>query len=109
MAAILFRPQCVNVIHAAFTLQDLEVSRIQVCGCRSAHDDVMTWKCFPTLLAYCVRNQLVNSISDDILMCYFDHSIVIPIHISMVSCQNGPTPHAYAWQIGPFWQDTIDM
>ena len=27
----------------------------------------------------------------------------------MVSCQNGPTRHAYAWQIGPFWQDTLDM
>ena len=29
--------------------------------------------------------------------------------ISMVSCQKGPTRHAYAWQIGPFWQDTIDI
>ena len=28
--------------------------------------------------------------------------------ISMVSCQKGPTRHAYAWQIGPFWQDTLD-
>ena len=27
--------------------------------------------------------------------------------ISMVSCQKGPTRHAYAWQIGPFWQDTL--
>ena len=27
----------------------------------------------------------------------------------MVSCQKGPTCHAYAWQIGPFWQDTLDM
>ena len=25
----------------------------------------------------------------------------------MVSCQKGPTRHAYAWQIGPFWQDTL--
>ena len=30
-------------------------------------------------------------------------------HISMVSCKKGPTRHAYAWQIGPFWQDTLDM
>ena len=29
--------------------------------------------------------------------------------ISRVSCQKGPTHHAYAWQIGPFWQDTLDM
>ena len=27
----------------------------------------------------------------------------------MVSCQEGPTRHAYAWQIGPFWQDTLDL
>ena len=26
----------------------------------------------------------------------------------MVSCQKGPTRHAYAWQIEPFWQDTLE-
>ena len=26
----------------------------------------------------------------------------------MVSCQKGPTHHAYTWQIGPFWHDTLD-
>ena len=33
----------------------------------------------------------------------------ICLHISRVSCQNGPTRHAYAWQIGPFWQDILDI
>ena len=28
---------------------------------------------------------------------------------SRVSCQKGPTRHAYAWQIGPFWQDTLEV
>ena len=27
----------------------------------------------------------------------------------MASCQNGPTRHAYAWQKGPFWQDTLAL
>ena len=27
----------------------------------------------------------------------------------MVFCQKGPTRHAYPWQIGPFWQDTLDI
>ena len=27
----------------------------------------------------------------------------------MLSCQKGPTRYAYAWRIGPFWQDTIDI
>ena len=31
------------------------------------------------------------------------------LHESMVSCQKGPTRHAYTWQIGPFWQDTLEM
>ena len=30
-------------------------------------------------------------------------------HISRVSCKKGPTRHAYAWQIGPFWQDTLEL
>ena len=41
-----------------------------------------------------------------------------PVHVlehastktrSMVSCQKGPTSHAYAWQLGPFWQDTLEI
>ena len=32
-----------------------------------------------------------------------------PWDISRVSCQKSPTRHAYAWQIGPFWQDTLDI
>ena len=30
------------------------------------------------------------------------------INMTMVSCQKGPTRHAYAWQIGPLWLDTLD-
>ena len=30
-------------------------------------------------------------------------------HTSRVSSQKGPTRHAYAWQIGPFWQDTLKL
>ena len=38
---------------------------------------------------------------------------LLPLHKStfnnnsMVSCHKGPTRHANAWQIGPFWQDTL--
>ena len=32
--------------------------------------------------------------------------VLFPL-LSMVSCQKGPTRHAYAWQIGPFWQGTL--
>ena len=30
------------------------------------------------------------------------HTVCYVTLISMVSCQKGPTRHAYAWQIGPF-------
>ena len=30
-------------------------------------------------------------------------------NILRVSCQKGPICHALAWQIGPFWQHTIDL
>ena len=30
-------------------------------------------------------------------------------HTLRVSCQKGSTCHAYAWQIGPFWQDTLNI
>ena len=33
----------------------------------------------------------------------------LPADISKVSCQKGPTHHAYTWRVGPFWQDTIDI
>ena len=29
--------------------------------------------------------------------------------MTMVSCQKGPTHHDYAWQIWPFWQDTLEL
>ena len=28
---------------------------------------------------------------------------------SVVSCQKGPTHHAYAWPLGSFWQDTLKL
>ena len=31
------------------------------------------------------------------------------LYISRVSCQKGPICHAYAWRVGPFWQDTLDI
>ena len=40
---------------------------------------------------------------------YTIYIYIIYIYIYMVSCQKGPTRNAYAWQIGPFWQDTLDI
>ena len=41
------------------------------------------------------------------------HMIVISFfmqyHISRVSCRKDPTRRAYVWQIGPFWQDTLQI
>ena len=50
------------------------------------------------------NSMLCNPVSSVVLLIVNNF-----IHMSMVSFQKGPTRHAYAWQIGPFWQDTIDV
>ena len=47
-------------------------------------------------------------IEDTIFLLYIANSVVADDK-SMVSCQKGPTCHAYTWQIGPFWQDTLKI
>ena len=42
---------------------------------------------------------------DPLLYFYVDRQL----YMSKVSCQKGPTRHAYAWEIGPHWQDTLDV
>ena len=46
------------------------------------------------------------SLFHDLDNCYCHYC---ELYISMVSCQKGPTRHAHAWQIRPFWQDTLDI
>ena len=52
---------------------------------------------FSELLAICAGNSPVTGTQ------------YLKVTTSMVSGQKGPTRHAYAWQIGPFWQDTLDI
>ena len=55
------------------------------------------------------------TVMDTLNWCLFDVDPcffaiwVCTYHKSRVSCQKGPTSHAYAWPIGPFWQDTLDI
>ena len=35
--------------------------------------------------------------------------LIFPLVTSRVSCQKGPICHAQAWQVGPFWQDTLGL
>ena len=62
----------------------------------------MTCNCDLSWNVFMMLVQVLNLLSK--LLQYYQTAL-----ISMVSCQKGPTRHAYAWQIGPFWQDTIDM
>ena len=55
-----------------------------------------------TLVAITGTTILVPYLFSQITATYFKS-------MSRVSCQKGPTRHAYAWQIGPFWQDTLDV
>ena len=59
------------------------------------------WKCLPENVAILSWPGCVHS----------EYASLIPSSgkTSRVSCQKGPTRHAHAWQIGPFWQDTLDI
>ena len=58
-----------------------------------------------TLYYHWFRFHVLND-TDSISICMRDDSC---LSISMVSRQKGPYRHAYAWQIGPFWQETLDI
>ena len=53
--------------------------------------------------------QLVSSLEVLLLQLgVINDAVAMSLNVlSMVSCQKGPTRHTYAWQIGPFWQDTL--
>ena len=41
---------------------------------------------------------------------YFIKTLLVEFSVmSRVYRQKGPTRNAYAWQVGPFWQDTLDV
>ena len=52
----------------------------------------------PFSRANCLRIVKENRVS------FETHNLIL-----RVSCQEGPSRHAYKWQIGPFWQDTLDI
>ena len=43
------------------------------------------------------------------LLLKFSPTFTNILQKSRVSCQKGPTRHAYAWQIGPIWKDTLEV
>ena len=55
-------------------------------------------------IPFALSSRLQNTGLNSLVSAWYWRTI-----ISMVSCQKGPTRHAYAWQIGPLWQDTLDI
>ena len=66
----------------------------------------LIWQAY-SLHAIChMKSVFKISILDDFCM---EANTSRPGYTSRVSCQKGPICHAEAWQVGPFWQDTLDM
>ena len=63
----------------------------------------------PSSVSYGVSIERYMENIDQVIATLYNNWYVVLGHRSMVSCPNGPTRHAYAWQIGPFWQDTLEM
>ena len=70
------------------------------------------WKCVGTFQSQ-ARIKVMDTPQYPMLCNYLSMSQISVsgtiVLISRVSCQKGTTHHAYAWQIGPFWQDTLDI
>ena len=71
------------------------------------NDDTLTYRSLNNII------NIVSARSENFIWIFFiklnAFAKSIFLYMSMVSCQKGPTRHAYAWQIGPFWQDTLDV
>ena len=89
---------CSNRIHVIF----IQIRQ----GCYIG-TETMVWlpKCKWNNSEGCGQNWPLPQHNNVQIMC-----IIIGVYrISRVSCKKGPTRHAYAWQIGHFWQDTLDI
>ena len=100
---------------AFFTNQNMYVTRVRLTPTSVIQSLHMHWKtdADPTtgwnylLIPKLQRN--IQPQKGEYLLANEFMWVHIRHYISMVSCQKGPTRHAYAWQIGPFWQDTLDI
>ena len=105
---------------ATYMLQCIESALVEIMACRLF---VVVKPSSKLLLSYCqltLRNKLQWKFSQITNLCIRGNATVVCemaailsrgswVDISMIFCQKGPTRHAHAWQIGPFWQDTLDI
>ena len=78
---------------------------------------IMLW-CWQRLVDWIITNRSKPNVSDYLTKRQFYDMLRVPKYFmriydntynSKVSCRKGPIRHAYAWQIGPFWQDTLEL
>ena len=86
-----------SMISNKFPEIEMELHWFELLSCQHV------WKISVFAMAVAVKEYSLSSL-------YITKHFIVQVHnLSMVSCQKGPTRHAYAWQIGPFWQDTLDV
>ena len=61
------------------------------------------WIVHISFLSGCMSSVYLSINFGGIIKTEFTLDELNSVYNSMVSCQKGPTHHAYAWQIGPFW------
>ena len=78
---------------------------------QSSHNETRGFHCHNNRELFSFSIFLLHSSQRCMAWCNFS-TLPSGLHspyISRVSCQKVPTRHADAWQIGPFWQDTLDI
>ena len=84
---------------------------IKACRLRHFFDDKMYRQplSFFTSVLLCAKKTAIKYFKDRISPEMGNMSWFNDGHISEGTCKKGPTRHAYAWQIAPFWQDTLGI
>ena len=91
-----------NTYPSAVSIQSLSVYPTQLHANCLLEDCINTGSFIMIMVLYVTMDLMI-------MVVQLGNASDLSILISMVSCQKGPTRHAYAWHIGPFWQDTLDM
>ena len=105
---------CYWRLHGACTLEQHVQADLRGGSCRTTYSALwghtakavlLTKVNAPETWLQCISNGVTS-----LLPCASDmarRSPKIPFPITSVSCQKDPICHAWAWRVGPFWQDAL--
>ena len=107
-----FNTQNATILHkVAYTILKCDVWSAKKKFQIASDQRICDGKCLPLLSTVTWQCWAICRQSNDqvYILCMYWRLALEELHTSRVPCQKGPICHAWAWQVGPFWQDTLNM